>query len=70
MLNITDTDKGKASFHSLRKTFVTRCKAAKIDTKTVAGIVGHMDEELTTYYNSNHDEAKAILALPSYVKSG
>lgn len=62
-LNIRDNNKGKASFHSLRKTFVTRCKQAGIDTLTVSGIVGHKDEEMTRYYNSDHEAAKAIFRL-------
>lgn len=64
-LGIKDTDEGKASFHSLRVSFVTRCSAAGISRDAVKGVVGHVSDDQTDYYNHDHESARAILKLPS-----
>jgi integrase len=38
----------KKSFHSFRHTFTELLKKAKVDTKEIAGLVGHYDADITT----------------------
>ena len=63
-LNINDTEDGKASFHSLRCSFITNCDREKIDRKDTRGIVGQVADETTDLYSYDTEGAKAILKLP------
>jgi integrase len=64
-LNIMDTEDGKASFHSLRYSFITRCDEKKIDRHATQGVVGQVSDETTNLYSHDKESAKAILTLPS-----
>lgn len=56
-IGITDTDKGKAGFHSFRSTVTTKAAEAGISLKEFGGVLGHTTEAQTQHYN------KAALAL-------
>jgi integrase len=68
-LDISDTAAGKASFHSLRATFITRCEESGIDRKVIQGIVGHSSPSLTAYYSEDMESAKVLLNL-NFSESG
>lgn len=63
-VGVNDTEEGKASFHSLRSSFITRCDEEKIDRKDTRGIVGQVADETTDLYSYDKEGAKAILNLP------
>ena len=63
--DIHDNKNGKASFHSLRSTFVTRCEENGIDIKVIQGIVGHNSPSMTRHYSEDKISARQILKLPS-----
>lgn len=65
-LKIFNTPQGKATFHSLRHTFVTHCKAHGIKDEVVLGIVGHGSPEMAELYNHDKEAAKVITGLPEY----
>lgn len=56
-LEITDTDSGKAGFHSFRATVTTKASDAGINLKEFGGVLGHATEAQTQHYN------KAALTL-------
>lgn len=62
---VNDTKDGKASFHSLRASFITRCDAAGIDRAATRGIVGQVSDDTTDLYSRDTTAARAILSLPS-----
>lgn len=63
-VGVNDTEEGKASFHSLRSSFITRCDQEKIDRQATRGIVGQVADETTDLYSYDKEGAKAILNLP------
>lgn len=60
---ITDNKHGRASFHSLRTTFITRCEEAGIPRSVIQGIVGHGSPVMTEHYSHDRLSARAITAL-------
>lgn len=64
-LGINDTEDGKASFHSLRCSFITNCDREKIDRKNTRGVVGQVSDDTTDLYSFDTEGAKEILNLPS-----
>ena len=64
-LGIVDTEQGKASFHSLRASFVTRCDEYGITRAATKGIAGHVDDKITDLYSHDHKSARQILDLPA-----
>lgn len=62
-LNILDNEEGKASFHSLRASFITRCDENNISRKATRGIVGQVSDETTDLYSHDKESAKLILTL-------
>ena len=64
-LGIVDNEHGKASFHSLRGSFITRCDEAGIARPTTRGIVGQVDDKTTDLYSYDHHSARSILDLPA-----
>lgn len=62
-LNILDNEEGKASFHSLRSSFITRCDESNISRKATRGIVGQVSDETTDLYSHDKESAKLILTL-------
>ena len=63
-LNICDNSEGKASFHSFRSSFITRCDEEEIDRKATRGIVGQVSDDTTDLYSHDKESAKKILSLP------
>lgn len=62
-LNINDTPEGKASFHSIRSSFITRMDEAGIPRHAIQGIVGQVSEFTTNLYSHDKKTAKMILSL-------
>ena len=62
-LNINDTQDGKASFHSIRASFITRMDEAGIPRHAIQGIVGQVSEFTTNLYSHDKKTAKMILSL-------
>ena len=63
-LGITDTASGKASFHSLRASFITRCDEAGINRRATKGVAGQTEDNITDLYSHDKETAKQILKLP------
>lgn len=63
-LGIADTADGKASFHSLRASFITRCDEAGINRIATKGIAGQTADSITDLYSHDKETAKQILNLP------
>lgn len=64
-LGINDNaTEGKASFHSIRASFITRCDIAGINRTATRGIAGQMEDEVTDLYSHDKETAKQILYLP------
>lgn len=64
-LNITDTAAGKASFHSLRASFITRCDEQQIVRTATRGVAGQIDDQITDLYSHDKVNARKILELPA-----
>jgi integrase len=64
-LGIDDTNEGKATFHSIRASFITRCDEAGIIRRATRGIVGHVNDNMTDLYSHDKETAKKILDLPA-----
>ncbi len=64
-LDIRDTSEGKAGFHSLRASFVTRCDEAGISRRATKGIAGHTADDMTDLYSHDRATARQILTLPN-----
>lgn len=62
-LGIKDTEIGKASFHSIRSSFITRMDEAGIPRHAIQGIVGQVSEATTNLYSHDKKTAKKILEL-------
>lgn len=62
-LEIFDTPEGKASFHSIRASFITRMDEAGIPRHAIQGIVGQVSEATTNLYSHDKETAKKILSL-------
>lgn len=62
-LEIFDTPEGKASFHSIRASFITRMDEAGIPRHAIQGIVGQVSEATTNLYSHDKETAKKILTL-------
>ncbi len=63
-LNITDSAEGKASFHSLRSSFITRCDEAGVHRRATRGVAGQTTDQITDLYSHDKETAKQILSLP------
>ena len=63
-LGIADTADGKASFHSLRASFITRCDEAGIERRATKGVAGQVADSITDLYSHDKETAKQILKLP------
>lgn len=64
-LGIHDNKDGKASFHSLRVSFITRCDEHGILRNATRGIAGHTTDDMTDLYSHDHKSARQILTLPA-----
>lgn len=64
-LGIVDNSEGKASFHSLRSSFITRCDEFNVSREATKGIVGQVDDDTTDLYSHDRESAKQILELPA-----
>jgi integrase len=64
-LGISDTADGKASFHSLRVSFITRCDEAGINRIATRGVAGQVEDNITDLYSHDRKTAKQILKLPA-----
>ena len=62
---VSDTDEGKASFHSLRNSFITRCDEKGVPRQATRGVVGQVSDDTTDLYSHDKTAALAILSLPS-----
>lgn len=62
-LGIKDNSEGKASFHSIRSSFITRMDEAGIPRHAIQGIVGQVSENTTNLYSYDKETAKKILDL-------
>lgn len=61
---VLDTADGKASFHGLRVSFVSRCDAAGIPRHAVRGMTGHVADDTTDHYSHDRQSPRKILELP------
>lgn len=68
-LDIKDTSEGKAGFHSLRASTITRWDAAGIPRHTTRGIAGQKSDNITDLYSHDKATAKKILTLPGVLKN-
>ena len=66
---VLDTKDGKASFHSLRATFITRCEEAGIPRSAIRGMVGHVSDVTTDNYSQDKVTPRLILNLPYVCKN-
>ena len=64
-LGIEDTAEGKAGFHSLRASFITRCDEYGIARRATQGVAGQRSDRITDLYSHDKETAKQILTLPS-----
>lgn len=65
LLGIHSTSEGKAGFHSLRASFVTRCDEAGISRRATKGVAGHAADDMTDLYSHDRVTARQILTLPN-----
>lgn len=63
--NVTDNKHGKASFHSLRSTFITNCEEAGISRTVIQGIVGHGSPHMTERYSEDKKSGSILKEMPS-----
>ena len=63
--NIKDNSEGKASFHSLRASFFTRCDEAKLHPRTTKLAGGHLSEAMNDLYSHDVSAAHEVENLPS-----
>lgn len=64
-LGIVDSSDGKASFHSLRSSFITQCDENQITRSATQGVVGQRSNKVTDLYSHDRQSAKQILRLPA-----
>lgn len=67
-LFIRDTDAGRASFHSFRASFFTRCDAAGLDRRATNLAGGHKSDAMTDLYSADVTAAHEIERLPSVLE--
>ena len=63
-LGINDNKQGKASFHSLRSSFITRCDENGVSRLATRGVAGQVHDNITDLYSHDKRSAQAILRLP------
>jgi integrase len=63
-LGINDTADGKASFHSIRASFITQCDEANVSRRATKGVAGQVSDDVTDLYSHDKESAKQILNLP------
>ena len=63
--NVLDNKHGKASFHSLRSTFITNCEEAGISRTVIQGIVGHGSPHMTERYSEDKKSGRILKEMPS-----
>jgi integrase len=64
-LGIMDNKQGKASFHSLRGSFVMRCDENDVNRQVTRGVVGQVEDHTTDLYSQDRVSARKILDLPA-----
>lgn len=64
-LGIFSTDEGKATFHSLRASFFTRCDAAGVHRRATNLAGAHKSDAMTDLYSADTSAAHEIESLPS-----
>lgn len=64
-VGVFDTQAGKASFHSLRSSFITRCDENGVSRTATKGIAGQRNDNITDLYSHDHQSARQILTLPA-----
>lgn len=64
-LGICDTEEGKASFHSFRTSFFTRCDEANLHRRTTSLAGGHVDDRQNDWYSHDISAAHEVEKLPS-----
>lgn len=62
-LGICDTDDGKASFHSFRSSFFTRCDAANLHRRTTSLAGGHLSDRMNDLYSHDISAAHEVEKL-------
>lgn len=65
-LGINDTTDGKASFHGIRASFITRCDEAGVNRRATRGVAGQMNDNITDLYSRDKETAKEILKLKGF----
>jgi integrase len=63
--NVKDNKHGKASFHSLRSTFITNCEEAGIRRSIIQGIVGHGSPHMTERYSEDKKSGSILKDMSS-----
>ena len=63
--SVLDTDAGKASFHSLRSSFITRCDEAGIPRHATRGAAGQRSDQITDVYSHDRVTPLRIKSLPN-----
>lgn len=63
-LGIFSSEDGKAGFHSIRGSFITRCDEQNVDRRATKGVAGQVDDYVTDLYSRDKETAKQILRLP------
>jgi integrase len=63
-LDIFSSEDGKAGFHSIRGSFITRCDEQNVDRRATKGVAGQVDDYVTDLYSRDKETAKQILRLP------
>ncbi len=63
-LEIRDNEDGLACYHSLRNSFISRCRAAGIAEHAIRGMAGHTDSQMTDLYSHEIESAMPVKELP------
>ena len=63
-LKIKDTEEGKASFHSFRASFFTRCDAGNLHRRTISLAGGHKSDAMNDLYSHDVSAAHEVEKLP------
>ena len=63
-LGFKDSPEGKAAFHSLRASFITRCDELNVSRRATKGVAGQVHDSTTDLYSHDKKTAKEILRLP------
>ena len=62
---VSDDRHCKASFHSLRSTFITNCEERGISRSAIQGIVGHGSPHMTERYSEDKKSGIILKYMPS-----